>query len=432
MENSVMREITMNMINSGVEGADPLKLLSTFVAGRSLVLSRDTTYHNEDFREVLLFAVGKASQRMALAFKGWDIDDGLIITDRRADLEKINLPIRRCSHPLPSKENILASQEILSILEEKKDALILFLISGGASSLFCLPEENISLEDLTKLNRMLLHSGASIHEINTVRKHISQVKGGKFARLCENKGKLISLIISDVPGDELSDIGSGPTVGDKTTFQDAKEVLKRYFIWESTPRSVKEHIDKGVMGKIRDTPEKTNDHNVLVGCGLSALKAAVEEGKKHGITSMILSSQNQGEAAEVAKTIMAIAKECQDCGQPAEPPVALLLGGEMTTRMEKEISHPGGPNREFALSAAIEIKGRSDIVVAAVDTDGVDGRGKAGAIADCNSVNRSTRDPFKLLNEHRSQEFFDALEDSIELPVTNNVNDLIVVLVGNE
>ncbi len=433
MDNETLREIAMKMIKVGVDAADPTKLLSPCVKRRNLVLPDGTRYHNDDFSEVLLFAVGKGSQRMALAFDKWRIDDGLVIVDKRAKVEDINLPIHRCSHPLPSEENVQAAQEFLSKLKGKKDALIIFLVSGGASSLFCLPDKNIPLQDVVELNGMLISSGATIHEINTVRKHISQVKGGRFADFCKDKGTLISLIISDVVGDDLSDVASGPTVPDKTTFDHAEQTLKRYSIWENTPKSIRDHIGKGKSGGIPETPTKVEAHNYLAGSNYNALQAAAEESKKHSIPPLILTSRNQGEAREVAKTIIGIAKECQDRGKPAETPVSLLIGGEMTTDVSKTTgSHRGGPNREFVLSSAVQLKNRSNMVVAAVDTDGVDGKGKAGAIADCQSIERSKLDPFKALEDHSTESFFDEINDSIELPITTNVNDLIVVVIGKK
>lgn len=431
MDNTKLRDITMGMINAGVKSADPLDLISPFIRGHSLIFPEGETYHSEDYKEVLLFAVGKASQRMALAFDHWDISDGLIITDSRAPLQESKIPIRYCSHPIPGEDNIAATREIIDKLEGRHDTLILFLISGGASSLFCLPEEGISINDVAALNQQMLLSGASIKEINTVRKHISQVKGGKFARLCQGKGEIITLILSDVVGDDMSVVGSGPTVEDRTTYGDAKDILERYSIWENAPRLIKEHINRRFIKGDKDYHLETNVHNHLVGSNMDAIRGAMEYGKVRGMPFLILTSQNQGEAREVAKVIMGIAKECQDSGKPAETPVALLVGGEMTTKMEKTGSF-GGPNREFVLSAAMEIKDRSNIVVAAVDTDGVDGKGKAGAIADCETVKRSNIDPYKCLAEHDTERFFDALGDSIELPVNTNVNDLIVVTVGKK
>ncbi len=433
MDDDTLREVAMKIIKAGMVGADPRKLLSRYVKGRKLSLPDGTRYHDDDFSEVLLFAVGKASQRMASAFEEWCLDDGLVITDKRATVESLDLHIRQCSHPLPSAENVQATKEVLYRLEGTKDALIIFLISGGASSLLCLPEENIPLDDVVELNRMLISSGATIHEINTVRKHISQVKGGRLAEFCGGKGTVISLIVSDVAGDDLSAVASGPTLPDKTTFSDAKKVLKRYSLWRKTPSSVKAHIEKGIVGDINETPTKIEAHNYLVGSNHNALQAAAEESRKHGIPPMILTSQNQGEAKEVAKTITGIAKECQDSGNPALPPVSLLVGGEMTTDMSAtKKSVRGGPNREFVLSSSILLQNRSNIVVAAVDTDGVDGRGKAGAVADGRTIDRSGFDPFQALKEHSTEKFFDELDDSIELPITTNLNDLIVILIDKE
>ncbi len=425
-----MREIVLQILEAGIEGADPRSLLSRFVDGSKIRLPGDLTYDPSDYEKVVLIGVGKACEKMAEAFQDWEFDQDLLITDNRAPEKSSKFTLRRCSHPLPSQENLDASEEALSILDGCENALIIVLISGGGSSLFCLPPQGITLDDVIHLNRILLSTGVDIHEMNTVRKHISRVKGGRFAEYGEKKGTMVSFILSDVVGDELSDIASGPTVGDDTTFQDAISVLKRHDLWEKTPVSIRDHLKKGRNGEIEDTPSEVNVQNVLIGGNRNALEAASEKAAYLGIRPMILTSTNQGEAKEVAKLAAAVVKECQDYEDPVRPPVVFLIGGEMTTGLPDDFEgYNGGPNREFVLSFAISIKDRSNIAAAAVDTDGVDGKGKAGAFADCGTVVESEHDAHSMLSQHRTQEFFDGSGGSLEFPVKTNVNDLIVIFV---
>ena len=277
--------------------------------------------------------------------------------------------------------------------------------------------------------------GAQIHDINTIRKHCSDVKGGKFGKRVSEKGAtLISLILSDVVGDDLSVIASGPSYKDATTFDDAIGLLKQYGIWDETPESIQEHMLRGLenpgLEPPREVPE--NVYNYLIGNNLAALNAAETIARREGFNTIILTSQNSGEAKIIAKCIMGIAKEIQDSGNPVSPPACLIMGGEMIVTFDWKDRNGFGPAREFVLSSALEIQGRKNIVVAGCDTDGVDGNGKSGAIADGGTVARATLDSRHYLDKHDAELFFDSLDDSIQFVSMTNVNDLIVVLVGEK
>ncbi|MFW6141998.1 MAG: glycerate kinase type-2 family protein [Candidatus Saliniplasma sp.] len=428
-----MRNFCIEIIMAGVSAADPYRLVekNIQVDGNEIKIC-DRTFDRDEFEEIVVLGIGKASTAMASGCKKLDPDDGLIITKKGYGFDNLNpIEVRIADHPYPEKNSLLAASDLLSKVEKKKDSLFVFLISGGGSSLFSLPVEGVSIEDLNKLNRLLVNSGATIHEINTVRKHISRVKGGKFGKFCSKHGKVISLILSDVVGDNLSDIASGPTYQDNTTYQDTKTVLEEYDLWEKIPESVRKHIMKGLEGVIEDTPSEVDTDNYLIGNNLLALRKARNIAEKKGFDAMILTSQNTGEAKESAKPLTGIAKEIQDSYNPIRPPAALVIGGETTVAMNdiNIVERKGGPNRELILSAALEIKEREKIVVASVDTDGTDGRGKAGAMADTASVHRSELDANELLNGHDSQRFFDELGDSIELNSRTNVNDITVILI---
>ncbi|MBL8143166.1 MAG: DUF4147 domain-containing protein, partial [Acidobacteria bacterium] len=311
--------------------------------------------------------------------------------------------------------------------------LVVFLISGGGSALFTAPPPGVGIDDLFTLNQLLMKWGGNIHQINAVRKHVDQVKGGRLARLCADRSAtLVSLILSDVVGDDLSVVASGPTYPDHTTFADAIGLLQRFGVWDECPASVRAHLESGLhapgMESLRTLPP--NVHNFLIGNNAVAVNAAAEVAARNGFAPMVLTTQNTGEAREVAKTVMAIAREVQDSGQPIQPPAALIVGGEMTVTFNWDERNGFGPNREFVLSAALEIAGRHGIVVAAADTDGEDGQGKSGAIADGDTIGRSRLDARHQLKTHKSEVFFDDLGDSLQFESRTNVNDLVVVLVG--
>lgn len=435
MEINKMRDYALQLIKTGVDSAEPESLVNrNIVINGDKIKICDKTFNRSEFKEIVMLGIGKASPAMASGCEKVNPDDGLIITklyNKENENQYPLIDIKKGGHPYPNEDSFEATKNMISKVENKEDCLFIFLISGGGSSLLSFPVKGVKIDELNLLNRLMIKSGANIHEINTVRKHLSQVKGGRLAKLCRPHGKVISLILSDVVGDKLSDIASGPTCTDKTTFEDAKVVLKKYRLWERIPKSIRDHIKKGIAGEIEDTSEKIDADNFLIGNNLTALKGVKEMAEEMGFNSMILTSQNMGEAKEVAKTFAGIAKEVQDSFNPLKPPAALIFGGETTVDMNytNGVEVDGGPNREFVLSFAKEIRNREKIVIASVDTDGTDGRGKAGAIADGNSINRSNFDADDLLKTHRSQKFFDELGDSIEFKSRTNVNDISIILI---
>ncbi len=429
-----MRSSALKMIKKGIQAADPEKLVQKNIdLNKDKIKICNQILKRSDFNEIVVIGIGKASFAMASGCKKLHPDDVLIITKKGYGNEKRDdtIKILKGDHPYPNKNSFNAAREIISKIGKKKDCLFIILISGGGSSLFTIPHNNISIQEVSELNRMLIESGADIHQINTVRKHISQVKGGKFGELCGQHGNVISLILSDVVGDDMSDIASGPTYPDNTSFKDAKDVLKKYDLWKKIPEGIKKHIENGLAGKVEETPEKVDADNYLIGNNLLALREMKRIGAKEGFNTKILTSQNTGEAKEIAKPFAGIAKEIQDSSNPLKPPAALLIGGETTVDISGENSKKikGGPNREFVLSFALEVRNKKNIVAASVDSDGTDGVGKAGAIADTTSIKRCELDAEKLLAKHDSQRFFDYLGDSIEFESKTNVNDLTVILI---
>ena len=435
------RALAKEMILSGVAAADPRQSIRDRVKreGNVLTVCGDTFSLNE-YDRVFLFGIGKAATPMCAAFE--DIlkpDEGLVITKKGTEIALVDvksIPVVQAYHPEPREENAQYSRRILDMVDsirEGERVLVVLMISGGGSALFCCPPENVRIEDKFVLNELLMKCGANIHDINTIRKHCSDVKGGKFGLRVAAKGAtLVSLILSDVIGDDLSVIASGPSYRDNTSFKDAIGLMERYGIWEEAPRSVQEHMQRGLKDGSLEPPRETPEsvHNYLIGNNLSALNAARAIADREGLNTLILTSQNSGEAKVIAKAYMGIAKEVQDSGHPLRTPACLIIGGEMIVTFDWKDRDGFGPAREFVLSSAIEIQGRKNIVVAGCDTDGVDGEGKSGAIADGNTVSRATLDARLYLNKHDAEIFFDSLDDSLQFVSMTNVNDLIVILIG--
>jgi glycerate-2-kinase len=429
------------MIMAGVNVADPRQSIQDNVQrdGDTLTIRGDV-FSLKDYDRVLLFGAGKAATPMCQAFeKIVKPGDGLVITKIGeeiciADVETI--PVKRAYHPEPRAENAEYSREILDKIDaigEEEKVLVFLMISGGGSALFSCAPEGVGIEDKFKLNQLLMKCGANIHDINTIRKHCSEIKGGKFGqRVARKGGTLVSLILSDVVGDDLSAIASGPSYKDDSTFEDAVRLMRQYKIWDEAPQSVREHMERGLKDASLEPPREVPEgvYNYLIGNNLAALEAAKAIAEREGFNTSILTSQNTGEAKVVAKAYMGIAKEIQDSQNPLKAPACLILGGEMIVTFDWEDRNGFGPCREFVLSSALEIQGRKNIVVAGCDTDGVDGDGKSGAIADGQTVSRAALDPRHYLDKHDAEIFFDGLDDSIQFVSMTNVNDIIVILVG--
>jgi hydroxypyruvate reductase len=299
-----------------------------------------------------------------------------------------------------------------------------------------MPVEGITLDEKMAATNLLLKSGVSIQEMNTVRKHLSQVKGGQLARLA-HPATLISLILSDVVGDPLDVIASGPTVGDPTTFQECHEVLNRYALHDKLPASVKSHLEAGREGRIPETPKPdealfSRTLSILVGTNMQALKAAAKQAEKLGYTSLILSSLIEGDTTEAARFHAALAREIVMSGHPVRPPACLISGGETTVVVRGQ--GKGGRNQHFALEAALEIEGLQGVCLLCGGTDGTDGpTDAAGAVVDGDTVARALAkklNPSEFLAENDSYHFFQHLGDLlITGPTNTNVMDLRLVLV---
>jgi glycerate 2-kinase len=312
---------------------------------------------------------------------------------------------------------------------------VICLISGGGSSMMPLPRDGISVSDKRQITDLLLKSGATITEINTVRKHISEFKGGWLAKKAY-PATVLNLIMSDVIGDPLDFIASGPTVPDSTTFSDAILVLRKYSLWNKAPASIAKVLSDGERGIIPETP-KANDesfkkvHNVVIGNNRLASQAARTALKSAGLNALLLTSMLEGEARHVGTVLSSIAHELTISNNPVQKPAAILAGGETTVTVTG--TGKGGRNQELALGAAVKLDGLDGVVVVSLTTDGVDGpTDAAGAIVDGKTLSRAKKmslSPQKFLADNDSYSFFSKLGDLIFTgPTGTNVNDISVII----
>jgi hydroxypyruvate reductase len=315
--------------------------------------------------------------------------------------------------------------------------LVLVLISGGGSALTPAPVAGITLAEKQALTKALLACGADIREMNMLRKHVSRIKGGQLARAAQ-PAQVRTLILSDIVGDPLDAIASGPTVPDPTTYADALGILDKYRIRSEIPASIRTHLEAGAAGKVAETPKPDDPlfarvRSLMVASNIQALEAAAVEAKALGLTPMILSSFVEGETREVARMHAALALEVRASGNPRRPPVCLITGGETTVTLKGK--GKGGRNQEFALAAAFDIAGQRDVVVLSAGTDGTDGpTDAAGALADGETIARARAlglHPRAALEGNDAYPFFEKLGDLIMTgPTRTNVMDVRLVLVG--
>jgi len=432
------RAATLEIMDAALKAADPYMAVKNSLDfdGEWLVV------RGKKFRvsgKIYLLAFGKAACSMARAVVdtlGERLEEGVVITKygyagNCPGLKK--LKVIEAGHPVPDENSLLGGKLGLELVEKvENDDILLVLISGGGSALFLLPEDGITLEDKIRTNELLLKSGAKIYEINTVRKHISAVKGGKLAKRV--KGTVISLVLSDVVGDPLEAIASGPTVKDPTTFQDAHRVLKLYGVWEKLPESVRRHIELGLDGKAEETLKEDlpNVHNFIVGSNTLACESALAKAEELGYNALLLTTTLEGEAREIALAMGSIVQEIARYGRPVPKPAVLIAGGEWTVTIEGKAGL-GGPNQEFALSIARKIDGLNAVVLA-VDTDGTDGpTDAAGGIVDgkmLGLLREAEVDVEEVLRRHDAYGALERVGALLKMgPTGTNVNSMVVAVI---
>ncbi|WP_376792174.1 glycerate kinase [Thermoflexus sp.] len=435
----------MRILHAALGAVDPSAAVRRHVRreGNQLIVGE----HRLDldrYRHVFVLALGKAAYPMAYALQvllGRRLDRGVLVTKYghlAAALDERWIVIE-AGHPVPDENSVRGAQALAAIAEQAgPEDLILCALSGGGSALATWPVEGISLSDLQAVTDLLLRAGATIHELNAVRKHLDRIKGGGLARFAF-PATVFTLVLSDVVGDDLSVIASGPMAPDPSTFYDAWRVLNRYGLLERIPLRVRTHLELGLHGKIPETPKPGDEifhrvTHVIVASNRLAVQAALEEAARLGYHPFLLSTFVEGEAREVARVIVAIAKEILTTGRPVPRPACVVWGGETTVTVRG--SGRGGRNQELVLAAAIALQGWPGVVVASLGTDGTDGpTDAAGAIADGESVHRAYLlglDAMAHLNANDSYAFFEALGDLIRTgPTGTNVNDIGVMLVGS-
>lgn len=433
----------MEALSQAILAADPRTILrkKVRVRGNELVIGTFSVKLSE-FRRVLVIGGGKATAGMALEMEqildGWVTGGSVNIPAYTNPWPKSSrIEFNPATHPVPSQQGVQGVRNMLELVgKPSRNDLVICLISGGGSALMPLPSKGLSLADKQKTTQLLLKSGARIDEINAVRKHLSDIKGGRLAEKLY-PAMVVSLIISDVVGDRLDSIASGPTVPDSTSYADAYNVLNERGLWRKIPGSVRNHIREGKEGRLPETPKEGSKifkrvHNVLVGTNMESCKAAARVLKTRGYRTLILSTRIRGEASEVGKVMSAIASNIRENQLPINPPAAIVAGGETTVTVHGK--GRGGRNQELVVSAALSIQGLPKVLVSSIGTDGIDGPTRAaGAVADGSTVERGLRKGLNAdtyLRQNNSHEFFEKLEDLIVTgPTGTNVNDILIAIV---
>jgi len=436
------REIALVTIENVLNSIDPRRIIkSKVVLKRNLLNVNGQVFDLNSFQRIFVIGGGKASGSMAEALEealGSRIEEGVVVVPERTEniFKTSRIKVHGSSHPIPDERSIAGVERSLELVDESDERdLVICLFSGGGSSLMALPREGVSLSDKQKVTELLLKSGAAIREMNAVRKHLSAFKGGQLARRLY-PATVISLILSDVVGDPLDAIASGPTVSDSTTFSDAIYVLKRYSLWERAPETVRKVLHDGAEGLIPETPKGDDPafkkaYNIILGNNRLACSATVGELQRKGLKTLFLTSSIEGEAREVGTMLGALAQELAASGNPVQPPVGTVIGGETTVTVTGR--GKGGRNQEIALGAALKIEGLDNVVIASISTDGIDGTtDAAGAMVDGKTIQRAKKlglDAREYLRNNDSGTFFSKLGDQIHTgPTGTNLNDLSILV----
>ena len=439
---ATMRSDAVGIFYKALQAVDPELAVKRYCRlENEYLFIGDWKYDLNRYDNLFVIGAGKATAPMAAALEeilGKRISSGFIIVKYDHCVALREVKIVEAGHPLPDKNGQHGANSILNIVKNAgENDLVLCLLSGGGSALMPLPSHGITLKDKQDLVEVLLSCGATIHEINAIRKHVSLIKGGRLAQETY-PATLISLILSDVVGDDLDVIASGPTVPDSSTFSQCIKIVEKYNIQKLIPKAIVHHFESGTSGKFPETP-KTGDlafkktRNLIIGNNLDALMSAKREAQKLGYNTLVLSSMIEGETRYVAHVHGAIAKEISKTGNPISTPACLLSGGETTVTLTG--TGVGGRNQEFALAAAMDISDSRNIVILSAGTDGTDGpTNAAGAFSDSSTLKRAYAigiDPNIFLTNNDAYNFFNKLDDLfITGPTNTNVMDLIIVLVS--
>lgn len=447
------------ILASALGSVDPGKAVQRYMLreGDELVVN-GKTYDLTSYKRILLVGAGKAGAPMMSAVVGIlgdRLNKGIAITkEGYANLGSIrqknalsarnssglnslfpNVELLEARHPIPDQRGIQGTERILDLLKETgKDDLVICILSGGGSALMTAPAPGIMLAELQNLTSALLARGATINEINSIRKHIDQVKGGGLVRSAP-QATMITLILSDVVGDAIDVIASGPTVPDTSTYSQAYAVLERFDLLNTVPASITNHLKKGMRGEIKETlktddPAFKNVQNVVIGSNQQAAKAAVAQAVEEGYHASLLTTFLQGEARQAGRVLAAIVQQVNASGDPLPRPACLVCGGETTVTLSG--NGVGGRNQELALGAVMELSGIPNVALVTLATDGGDGpTDAAGAVVTGETVERARvlgLNPQQYLAHNDSYHFFEALGDLLRPgPTQTNVNDLAFI-----
>ncbi len=436
------RQSILQILEAALAAVDPHRAVAAHLKRQDgLLRVADGRYTLDDYRRLLVLGAGKAGAPMAQAVEhvlGDRITEGLVVVKEgyAAPTERVTLV--EAGHPVPDERGVAAGRRILALARDAgPDDLALVLLSGGGSALLVAPAPGLTLADLQAMNRLLLACGATIQEINALRKHCSGVKGGQLARAL-HPATAITLVLSDVVGSPLDVIASGPTVPDPSTWADAWAVVERYNLADKLPPAIVARLQAGLRGEIPDTPKPGDPIfekvcTVIVGENRVAALAALAEAEKLGYRAQLLTTFLEGEAREVGGFLAALGREVQASGHPLAPPACLILGGESTVTLGQSPGK-GGRNQEAALAAALALQGTAGIHVACLATDGTDGpTDGAGGLVDGSTLARGRAlgmDGEAHLRRHDAYPFLEAVGDLLVTgPTRTNVNDLLLVLV---
>jgi glycerate 2-kinase len=406
--------------------------------GRPVLSIGKKNYFLDEITRIFVVGAGKAGApmvRSASQVLGSRIHAGMVIVKEgyAGGMNQVGpVSILEAGHPLPDKRGVAGAKGIIELLRDTREGdLVISLFSGGGSALLVSPAGELRLSDLQRMTEVLLRSGASIDEINTLRKHLEQLKGGQLARLA-SPAQIAALILSDVVGDRLDVIASGPTVPDPSTFDDSIAILERYRIQEQVPEAIVKHLRRGQAGEIPETPKPGDsifsrvEHSVI-GSNLQAAEAALRQAESEGFNVLLLSTYLQGEAREAGRMLAAIARQIAADGRPVPRPACLVIGGETTVTIQGQ--GKGGRNQEIALSAVHELAGLPQTLLVTLATDGGDGpTDAAGAVVTGETLARARQaglDPADSLAQNDAYHFFQDLGDLLKPgPTQTNVNDL--------
>lgn len=442
---NMYKEHITKIYTRAIESVNPYKAVKKAVQRKNSILyvsagSQKKEYDLSAYKNIYVVGAGKATAPMAQAIEeilGDDLSEGLICVKYGHTAPLKTVETVEAAHPVPDAPGMEGAKQILSILEKaSSDDLVISLISGGGSSLLPLPVESVSFEDKITATSLLLECGASIHQMNAVRKHISRSKGGNFARAAA-PAEVLNLMISDVVGDNLDVIASGPFVPDRSTFSEALTILESFKLTDKMPESVISHLNDGAAGKIDETPKPGDEyfsrvHNTILVSNFTSLCEAKDAACKLGYNTQILSSFLEGDTGDSVLFHTAIAREIKSSGNPIARPACILTGGENTVVIKG--SGMGGRNTEFALRTAIALDGLEDIYAASIATDGTDGpTDAAGAAVDCNTVREAEKaglDIQEYADNNDSYNFFLKLGTLVKTgPTRTNVMDIHIFLI---